>query len=205
MKELTEAESGKLIAYWNRKMGKAEIAHIREMVRELARTIFMSRVRGVRVSLVSSSLVFGKPIFGHKKVKAEIKLNLPSAFRTPRGDTIKGFDTITIVFSRNAGCFAVEKHREFDKREEELFSTLPKKEAMAAIDALDWDGEVVDMRGYTNGRIRGYRRRGFHPYEGRDHFRYSNNWDGLREGLRDCLYDIFRDVLHAEHYAMKTA
>ena len=205
MKELTKAECGRLIAYWNRKMDKAEVAHIREMVRAEARGVFRSWVRGVRVSLVPSSLVFGKPIFGHKKVKAEIKLNLPSAFRTPHGDTIKGFDTITILFTREAGCFSIGKHREYDKREKEFFSTLPLKEAMEAIDALDWDGEVVEMKGYTNGRIRGYRHRGFYSYEGRDHLRYSNTWDDLREDLNDYLWGFLRDMIHASYYARKRA
>ena len=189
MRKLTTEEAGKIIAHWRREPNEMDRAAVRSIVTEALNKA------GVDCTAEFSAYAH-VPTLGHGGITAVIRLNKPyAAIRTVAGSLIKGLDTITIRFDRCAGLMdyeaAMARHKEEDAI---LESAKSVADARAAIDNLEWDGEVVQFTSSTNGRIRDYRCRHFYPYEGRGHFGYAPDWETLGECLAKHIKAIARET-----------
>lgn len=185
MNTLTQEQCGKMIAHWRRPIDISDIQKVRDMVCGVACQFAATTVE-VKVEPTGSLL-------GYERLVAIIKFNeIPQAVRTGDRDLIKGMDEITIWFDRCAGLLS---HEEYVKRQEEesrLFKDLPEEEAKAAINALPRDGEVVKFSGWTNGKIREYRKHYFYPFEGNNHFGYAPTWEALKDQVEQYVHGIMR-------------
>ena len=186
MNTLTQEQCDKMIAHWRRPIDISDIQKVREMVCGVACQFAATTVE-VKVEPTVSLL-------GYERLVAIIKFNdIAKAVRATDGSLIKGMDEITIRFDRCAGLLSYEEYGKRQEEEFRLFKSLPEEEAKAAINALPWDGEVVEFSGRTNGQIRGYRKHRFYPFEGNNHFGYAPTWDDLKEQVERYVHGILRE------------
>ena len=183
-----KAKVGNLIAHWRRRLTNEDVAAVIDIV-----------INGVKNGIRAKCTIdirlkrnyWKSTQLGYDGIIATIKVCNPfQAVRTASGDMIKGMDTITLIFDKTAGLFSFKKHWERQKVQDALFGSLPIADAMAAYDALPWDGESVQFKGRTNGKIRGYRRRHFYPYEGRYNYGYAQKWEGLKVQVEAYIKEI---------------
>lgn len=187
MNTLTAEQCGKMIAHWRRPIDISDIQKVREMVCGVACQFAATTVE-VKVESVGVSSL------GYERIVAKIKFNdIAKAVRATDGSLIKGMDEITIQFDKCAGLLSYEEYGKRQEEENRLFKSLPEEEAKAAINALPWDGEVVQFSGRTNGKIRGYRKRYFYSFEGNNHFGYAPTWDDLKEQVERYVHGIMRE------------
>ncbi len=193
-------KAGKLIAHWN----------VKENVKDLAavRSIVESAIDGCGLDATATVEVdtdYNIPTLGHNPYKAVIKINNAyPAVRMRNGTLVKGMDTITVQFARKVGLVDFKEYGERQKAEASFFNAMPKAKAMAAIDALPWDGEVVDFSARTNGKARDYRKRYWYPFEGGTagygaahiggHFGYADKWETLAEDFAAYVRAVAHDL-----------
>ena len=183
---MTKQECGKLIAYWNRAATKADLKACRDLVRNALRANGLNFRYSVRVADMGMG-----HCQGHDRITATITIPTPiDKIRDIEGNTVKGLSKITIWFKRNAGLFDIEKHQKRHTEEAAIFDKMgDTPAALAAIDALPWDGEVCEFNLFTNGHIREYRKRHFYGYEPRGSFCYDADF----AALADPLYSVFHE------------
>lgn len=196
-----KARVGKIIAYWRRKATEADLTSVRTMVQEAIDACGLDATAKVGVAEED----FYCLSMGHNPIKAEIKLNAAiPAIRKRDGAVVKGMDTITVLFERQAGVYDHAKHFELLNKRHELTDTLPPEEALAAGDALPWEGEAVQFSARTNGKIRGYRCRTWYPYEGGvagygpehlgGHYGYADTWENLKPDFAAYVRAVAHDL-----------
>jgi hypothetical protein len=196
-----KARVGKIIAYWNRKPTAADLAAVRDMVQAAINDCGLDATAEVAVDDADYHCVS----LGHNPIKAVIKLNgTYPAVRMRNGSVVKGMDTITATFKRNAGVYDADKHHDLRELRAENGAKLTREEALAAGDAMPWEGEVVEFNARTNGHIRGYRCRTWSPYEGGvpgyglehigGHFGYADTWENLKPDFAAYVRSIARDL-----------
>lgn len=194
-------KAGKLIAYWNRKATPADLAAVRSMVQDAISDCGLDATATVAVDDSDPHCVS----LGHNPIEAVIKLNgaIP-AIRMRDGAVVKGMDTITVVFRRNAGVYDAVKHRELMETRAANESGMSRENALAAGDAMPWEGEVVEFSARTNGKIRGYRCRRWEIYEGGvpgygadhigGHFGYADTWETLKPDFAAYVRSVAHDL-----------
>ena len=194
---------GKLIAHWNKTPTKADLQAVRAIVQ--------NAVDGCGLDATAEVVIdtdHDIPTLGHFPYKAVIKINgAYPAIRMRNGNVVKGMDTITVQFCRKVGLFNFDECGKRHKEEERLFKELPKDKAMAAIDALPWDAELVDFSARTNGLEREYRHRHWFPFEGGvsgygadhigGHFGYADTWENLKEDFAAYIRKVATDLGYA--------
>ena len=192
--------AGKLIAHWNVKENGKDLAAVRSIVESAIDGCGLDATATVEVDTEHDI-----PTLGHFPYKAVIKINnaYPSV-RMRNGTIVKGMDTITVHFARKVGLVDFEENGERQKAEARFFDTMPKEKAMAAIDALPWDGEVVDFSARTNGKARDYRKRHWYLFEGGTagygaahvggHFGYADKWENLAEDFAAYVRAVAHDL-----------
>lgn len=199
LKELTDEQVGKIIAYWNRKAGKREIARIRDHVAAKLEKW------GVKADVIDDLDVtkFDKPDnLGWPRVTFTILLKNPVKgvrLRNGTGNCVKNLNKIYFKYSRNAGVFDPAKHDEKHKLVDSKIKKYPSGWVMSEyaakqIDGWKWEGEVVEITGRTDGKERGYRRRSWYPFEGTGHFQYAANLDKLLDKIDGWLCRLLYDT-----------
>lgn len=189
MKELTDRQAGEIIAHWRRKPTADDMAMVRQIVGDALKPY--KKICTVKFRVAKSDI----PTLGYGSIMATIKCREPKqTIKTVKGDTVTGLDAITIQFTRQAGILDYGIYGERQKEEAEAFAQKSRKDAMAYIDGLHWDGEVVQMYGITNGKIRQYRKRYTFPYQGLSHFSYAPSWAKLAKGVKHYLEGIFKEL-----------
>ena len=193
-------KAGKLIAHWNVKENGKDLAAVRSIVESAIDSCGLDATATVEVDTDHDI-----PSLGHFPYKAVIKINnaYPSV-RMRNGSVVKGMDTITVQFARKVGLVDFEEYGVRQKDEARFFDTMPKAKAMAAIDALPWDGEVVEFSARTNGKIRGYRCRRWDIYDGGvpgygadhigGHFGYADTWETLKPDFAAYVRSVTHDL-----------
>ena len=193
-------KAGKLIAHWNVKENGKDLAAVRSIVESAIDSCGLDATATVEVDTDHDI-----PSLGHFPYKAVIKINnaYPSV-RMRNGSVVKGMDTITVQFARKVGLVDFEEYGVRQKAEARFFDTMPKAKAMAAIDALPWDGEVVEFSARTNGKIRGYRCRRWDIYDGGvpgygadhigGHFGYADTWETLKPDFAAYVRSVTHDL-----------
>ena len=201
--------AGKLIAHWSVKENGKDLAAVSSIVDAAIADCGLDATATVEVDTEHDISTLG-----HFPYKAVIKLHgTYPAVRMADGTLVKGMDTITVQFCRKVGLFDYDAYGERQKEEAALFDKLPKAEAMAAIDALPWDGYVVDFSARTNGKARDYRKRHWYPYEGGvsgygathigGHFGYAESWDTLKVDFMAYVRKVATDLGYAGRVARK--
>ena len=157
------AKVADIIAYWRRKVTDADMDAVRTMVNDAIDKSGLDATATVEEDDSYADMVD----MGHKPIKATIKINnaFPSV-RMVNGTLVKGADTITVIFQREAGVYDHAKHHELMQVRHENADKMSAEEALAAGDALPWEGESVEFSARTNGKARDYRKRHWYPYEG---------------------------------------
>ena len=192
--------AGKLIAHWNVKENGKDLAAVRSIVDAAIADCGLDATATVEVDTEHDI-----PTLGHFPYKAVIKIhNAYPAVRMRNGTVVKGMDTITVQFARKVGLVNFEEYGERQKEESRLFDTMPKEKAMAAIDALPWDGDVVDFSARTNGKVRDYRKRHWYLFEGGTagygaahiggHFGYADKWEALADDFAAYVRAVAHDL-----------
>ena len=196
-----KARVGNIIAYWNRKASPADLAAVRSMVQYAISDCGLDATATVAVDDSDSHCVS----LGHNPIKAVIKLNgaIP-AIRMRNGSVVKGMDTIMVIFSRRAGVYDAEKHRELMETRAANGIGMSREEALADGDAMPWEGEVVEFSARTNGKIRGYRCRRWEIFEGGvpgygadhigGHFGYADTWENLKPDFAAYVRSVAHDL-----------
>lgn len=195
--------AGKLIAHWNVKENGKDLAAVRSIVDAAIADCGLDATAMVEVDTEHDI-----PTLGHFPYKAVIKINNAyPAVRMRNGTLVKGMDTITVQFARKVGLVDFDEYGVRQKAEARFFDTMPKAKAMAAIDALPWDGEVVDFSARTNGKARDYRKRYWYPFEGGTagygaahiggHFGYADKWETLAEDFAAYVRAVANDLGYA--------
>lgn len=193
-------KAGKLIAHWNVKENGKDLAAVRSMVESAIDRSGLDATATVEVDTEHDI-----PILGHFPYKAVIKINNAyPAVRMRNGTLVKGMDTITVQFSRKVGLVDFKDAGERRNAKARFLDTMPKEKAMAAIDALPWDGEVVDFCARTNGKARDYRKRHWYLFEGGTagygaahiggHFGYADRWETLEEDFAAYVQAVAHDL-----------
>lgn len=201
IQDTPKARVGNIIAYWNRKATPADLAAVRSMVQYAISDCGLDATATVAVDDSDPHCVS----LGHNPIEAVIKLNgaIP-AIRMRDGAVVKGMDTITVVFRRNAGVYDAVKHRELMETRAANESGMSRENALAAGDAMPWEGEVVEFSARTNGKIRGYRCRRWEIYEGGvpgygadhigGHFGYADTWENLKPDFAAYVRSVAQDL-----------
>ena len=193
-------KAGKIIAHWNVKENGKDLAAVRSLVESAIDRCGLDAMATVEVDTEHDI-----PTLGHSPYKAVIKINNAyPAVRMRNGTLVKGMDTITVQFARKVGLVDFEEYGKRQKAEARFFATMPKAKAMAAIDALPWDGEVVDFSARTNGKARDYRKHYWYPYEGGvsgygvnhigGHFGYAESWESLKPDFAAYVRAVAHDL-----------
>lgn len=192
---------GNIIAYWNRKATTADLAAVRSMVQCAIYDCGLDATATVAVDDADYHCVS----LGHNPIKAVIRVNgARPAIRMRNGAVVKGMDTITVLFKRNAGVYDAGKHRELSEIRAANECGMSREDALAAGDAMPWEGEVVEFSARTNGKIRGYRCRTWDIYEGGvpgygadhigGHFGYADTWDNLKTDFAAYVRSVAHDL-----------
>ena len=196
-----KARVGNIIAYWNRKATPADLAAVRSMVQGAISDCGLDATATVAVDDDDYHCVS----LGHNPIKAVIKFNgaIP-AIRMRNGAVVKGMDTITVLFNRNAGVYDVEKHHKLGAVRAANGTRMSREDALAAGDAMPWEGEVVEFSARTNGKIMGYRCRKWDVYEGGvpgygidhigGHFGYADTWENLKPDFAAYVRSVAHDL-----------
>lgn len=196
-----KARIGNIIAYWNRKATPADLDAVRSMVQSAIDDCGLDATATVAVDDADHHCVS----LGHNPIKAVIKLNgaFP-AIRMRNGAVVKSMDTITVLFKRNAGVYDAEKHHKLGGMRAANESGMSREDALAAGDAMPWEGEVVEFSARTNGKIRSYRCRTWGVYEGGvpgygvdhigGHFGYADTWENLKPDFAAYVRSVAHDL-----------
>lgn len=196
-----KARVGNIIAYWNRKATPADLAAVSSMVQGAISDCGLDATATVAVDDDDYHCVS----LGHNPIKAVIKLNgaIPE-IRMRNGAVVKGMDTITVLFKREAGIYDADKHMDLGAVRAANESSMSREDALAAGDAMPWEGEVVEFSARTNGKIRGYRCRKWGIYEGGvpgygidhigGHFGYADTWDNLKPDFAAYVRSVAHDL-----------
>lgn len=212
MKTLTDTEIaaaahkkvGNIIAYWRRKATKADIAAVRKMVKAAIDGCGLDATAEVTVDETDGNY----PDMGHHPIKAVIKIHgAYPAVRMDNGTLVKGMDTITAIFDREAGCYSVEKHRELESMRAEKSEGRSDKAILKIGDSIPWEGESVSFNARTNGKSREYRRRHWDIFEGGyagygighigGHYGYSDTWEHLAVDFAAYVRKVATDLGYA--------
>jgi hypothetical protein len=196
-------KAGRLIAHWNVKENGKDLAAVRSIVDAAIADCGLDATATVEIDKENNI-----PSLGHYPYKATIKINgTYPAVRMANGTLVKDMDTITVTFRKQVGLYDFNAYHERNKTRDNLLETMPQAEAMAAVDALPWDGEVVDFSARTNGRARDYRKRYWYPFEGGvagygaghigGHFGYAESWESLKEDFAAYVRKVANDLGYA--------
>lgn len=188
METETKSKAGKLIAYWNAGLDR------RECVRTVKGVMESLGYGGCRVTAYSEK--FDKPgATGLPATRVRIELPNPTGrYRLLRnGDTVSGLGTIRVAFSKEHGYFGLEDHRKFNEWLEKQ-TVRSRRDVERLTKRRRFNGVVFESRVSTDAKVRPYRRRQWHPYEGSDHFMYDSCMKGLVEQLTNSIYGIFADM-----------
>ena len=200
MPDTPKARVGKIIAYWNRKATPADLAAVRLMVQDAIADCGLDATAEVAVDTAYRCVTLG-----HNPIKAVIKLNgTCPAVRMRNGSVVKGMDTITVYFKRNAGVYSAKKHQELRAIRDANGCNMSREDALSAGDAMPWEGESFEFDARTNGKVREYRCRHWYPFEGGvpgygpehlgGHFGYADSWDNLKPDFSAYIRSVAHDL-----------
>ena len=204
MLNFPRAKVANIIAYWRCKVTDADMDAVRTMVNDAIDKSGLDATATIEEDDSYADMV----CMGHKPIKATIKINnaFPSV-RMVNGTLVKGVDTITVIFQRRAGVFDCAKHHELMQVRHENADKMSTEEALAAGDALPWEGESVEFSARTNGKAREYRKRHWYPYEGGipgygldhigGHYGYADTWANLAPDFAAYVGAIAKDLGYA--------
>ena len=189
-----------LVPYWCKKATPADLAAVRSMVQDAIDACGLDATADVAVEKGEGCVTLG-----HNPIRAVIKLNgAYAAVRMRNGAVVKGMDTITVLFRREGGNF----YREDGPNMFDVLSgnrrKMSREDALAAGDAIKWEGESVKFKASTNGHIRQYRCRHWYIYEGGvpgygiehlgGHYGYADKWENLKPDFAAYVKAVAHDL-----------
>ena len=191
---------GRIIAYWRRKATDADLTAVRSMVQDAINDCGLDAT-----ATVAEDDGYHCISLGHRPIKAVIKLRNPyQSVRMRNGTLVKGMDTITVIFAREAGVYDAAKHFDLMEMRHVAADKLPVDEVLAAGDALPWEGEDVQFSARTNGKARDYRKRHWYIYEGGvpgygpehvgGHYGYADTWENLKPDFAAYVRAVAHDL-----------
>lgn len=192
--KLLNHSNGNIIAHWTRKPTADDIAAYIQYTREAVFACGLdAKIEPLPIEPDNNCWSLG-----HNTLSVRITLNHPVNNRRNRydGSVIDGLSTITIKFGRKAGLFDFGEATKRNEEQFKAFETLPLADAYKAVDAMKWDGEILDFYAVTNGRIRGYRCRNWYRYQGGKHaahFAYGD-FNDIREAIKSYIVQISLDI-----------
>ena len=189
-----------MVSYWCKKATPADLAAVRSMVQDAIDACGLDATAEVAVEKGEGCVTLG-----HNPIRAVIKLNgAYAAVRMRNGAVVKGMNTITVLFRREGGNF----YREDGPSMFDVLSgnrrTMSREDALAAGDAIKWEGESVNFKASTNGHIRQYRCRHWYIYEGGvpgygiEHlggsYGYADKWENLKPDFAAYVKAVAHDL-----------
>lgn len=191
---------GNLVSYWGKKATPADLSAVRAMVQEAIDACGLDATAKVDVDKEEHCVTLG-----HNPIKAVIKVrNTYPAVRMRNGSVVNGMDTITVFFRRSGGIFNLENYPDMWDVLSGNRRTMSREDALAAGDAIQWEGEDVTFNARTNGKERGYRRRCWTPYEGGvpgygpehlgGHYGYADTWENLKPDFAAYVRAVAHDL-----------
>lgn len=192
---LKHEESGKFIAQWDCALDACELREIRRMTLDALARHGIDATANFAPIKKDSAYMFGGRAWHWLDIRIN---NAPSAVRIWNGSVIKGLSVIHLCVRRRSGFLTYEGAMQWQKKAQGVWdSDKPLKEKYAALDAMQFDAQSLDMNITTNGVQRAYRGRTWWKYEGRGHYHYGDWSDiegGIYEYLRNIAYDLRLDT-----------
>jgi len=217
LKPITEKQAGQAVAHWRRALTQAEARAASEAVKkafadagieaDVSGPVLLAKGEGSlfgRVyrysagkcplwgSLRSSHMGWASP-FVVAKLKSPIKKKRCPALG---GSTVKDLTEVRVRVELTAGHRTYEKARrkEADPREDYEDVKNPRERAEKIDADPRWECEVWDADVYTDGRERGYRRRGWGVYQPRDAFVFAPTQKGLHSRIAEVVDSMAREL-----------
>ena len=191
---------GNLVPYWHKKATPADLAAVRSMVQDAIADCGLDATAEVYVEKGDGCVTLG-----HNPIKAVIKLHgTYQAVRMRNGSVVKGMDTITVEFRREGGIYNLDKFPDMWEFLSGNRRKMSREDALAAGDAVAWEGESVKFDATTNGLVREYRKRYWYRYEGGvpgygndhlgGHYGYADTWENLKPDFAAYVKAVAHDL-----------
>lgn len=219
LKPITEEQSKKAVAHWRRALTQAEARAASEAVKKaFADAGIEADVSGPMLLAKGERSLFGRayrysagkcPVWGGRSGKFSgmgwespfVVAKLKNPIKKKRcpaigNATVRDLTEIRIKVELTAGFFDYEKSHKPGADPREDYDDV--KGAKARTEKIDtdprWECEVWDADVYTDGRERGYRKRGWWRYQPLSPFIYSPTQAGLHARIAGVIDSMARDL-----------